>query len=249
VGSRFSEEIMEKTTQDLVTREATVAETLPAPTPVPGEPVLLDVAARGGGDRPVARAAKRAFDLVFSILALTLLAPVFLLIALAIKLDSPGPVLFRSSRAGRGGKPFGMLKFRTMIEGADNRLVELHTLNDAGAGVFKIRQDPRVTRTGRFLRSISFDELPQLIHVLTGEMSVVGPRPLPLYSEALINGGSRELPMRPGITGLWQVSGRPLIPLEERVAIEEEYMRSWTLFGDAVVLFKTITHVLGRRGL
>ena len=249
MGRRYLEKTVEKTTQDRVTLEATVAEAPPLAARVPGEPVLLDVAARRSGHRRAARAAKRAFDVLFSSLALIVLAPVFLLIATAVKLDSPGPVFFRSPRIGRGGRPFEMLKFRTMVDDADDGLDDLHPLNDAGAGVFKIREDPRVTRVGRFLRSSSLDELPQLLHVLTGEMSVVGPRPLPPYSEALINGGSRELPMRPGITGLWQVSGLPLIPLDERVAIEEDYIQTWTLVGDTIILIKTIGHVVKRRGL
>ena len=219
------------------------------PGTLPDEPVLLDVEGRSVADRTLARAAKRAFDVAFSVLALVLLAPFWLLLALAIKLDSPGPMLFRQQRVCKHGRRFGMLKLRTMVDGAERHQEELRPLTDAGNGVFKMRDDPRLTRIGRFLRSTSLDELPQLLQVLTGEMSVVGPRPLEPYGESLINGGGRRLPMRPGMTGLWQVSGKPMISLGERVALEDEYLRTWTFRGDAVILLKTVAHVVGRRGI
>jgi lipopolysaccharide/colanic/teichoic acid biosynthesis glycosyltransferase len=235
---------------DRMSMETSAAEeTAWKPGALPDEPVLLEVGDRSVDGRALARAAKRAFDIAFSALTLTLLAPLWLLLALAIRLDSPGPVLFRSPRIGQGGEPLEMLKFRTMVDGADRHLEELRPRNDAGNGVFKMRNDPRLTRIGRFLRSTSLDEVPQLLHVLTGEMSVVGPRPLPPDGEALIEGGGRRLPMRPGITGLWQVSGKQMISLDERVALEDEYLRTWTLRGDGVILLKSIAHVVRRRGI
>ena len=237
-------------TNDRVSMQTTAEEaTTGRPETLPDEPFLLDVEGRSVDGRILARAAKRAFDVALSVLVLVLLSPLWLLIALAIKLGSPGPVLFRSQRIGREGKRFGMLKFRTMFDGADRHLEELRPLNEAGNGVFKIRDDPRLTPIGRFLRSTSLDELPQLLHVLTGEMSLVGPRPLDPPGEELINGGGRRLPMRPGATGLWQVSGKHMISLDERVALEEEYLRTWTLLGDAVILLKTVAHAVGRRGI
>jgi lipopolysaccharide/colanic/teichoic acid biosynthesis glycosyltransferase len=197
-----------------------------------------------------ARASKRAFDIVGSLLALVILAPVWALIAIMIKLDTPGPVLFRQPRVGRDGEAFAMLKFRTMIREADQQKLQLLHLNEAGDGLFKIRDDPRVTRFGRFLRSTSLDELPQLLHVLTGRMSLVGPRPLVPEEDVLIDGSyRRRLEMRPGMTGRWQVAGASRIPMSEMVVLDYDYVRDWSLFGDVKLLVGTLPHVILRRGM
>jgi lipopolysaccharide/colanic/teichoic acid biosynthesis glycosyltransferase len=193
---------------------------------------------------------KRAFDIVGALLGLILLAPLILLIALMIKLDSPGPVFFSQRRIGRFGVPFAMRKFRTMIVDADAHKLALLHLNDAGDGLFKISQDPRVTRFGRFLRSTSLDELPQLIHVLSGTMSLVGPRPLiPDEDEQIGAPYRRRLLMRPGITGAWQVAGASRIPISEMVKLDDDYVASWSLHHDLKLLIGTVPHVLLRRGI
>lgn len=197
----------------------------------------------------LSRAAKRGFDVVGSLLALVLLSPVWVLTAVMIKIDSPGPVLFRHRRVGRGDVPFEMRKFRTMVKDADRHKLSLHHLNEAGDGLFKIERDPRITRFGRFLRSTSLDELPQLIHVLSGKMSLVGPRPLVPEEDALIVGSERSrLSMRPGMTGAWQVAGASRVPMTEMAALDCDYVMSWSLFGDVKLLFGTIPHVVRRRG-
>jgi lipopolysaccharide/colanic/teichoic acid biosynthesis glycosyltransferase len=193
---------------------------------------------------------KRAFDVVGSLLTLVILAPVWALIAILIKLDTPGPVLFRQSRVGRDGEVFAMLKFRTMIRDADQQKLQLLHLNEAGEGLFKIRDDPRLTRFGRFLRSTSLDELPQLVHVLTGQMSLVGPRPLIPDEDVLIDGRyRRRLEMRPGMTGAWQAAGASRIPMSEMIQLDYDYVRDWSLFGDVKLLVRTVPHVVLRRGM
>ena len=168
-------------------------------------------------------ALKRATDVVGSSLALVVFAPVLLVAALAVRLTSPGPVLFRQARVGRYGEPFEMLKFRTMVDGAEQLQTGLHLLNEA-EGLFKITDDPRMTRVGRFLRRTSLDELPQLLNVLRGDMSLVGPRPLVLEEDKLIHGWHRRrLVSPPGMTGLWQIFGSSRIPLEEMVKIDYLY--------------------------
>jgi exopolysaccharide biosynthesis polyprenyl glycosylphosphotransferase len=195
------------------------------------------------------RLIKRSFDLLGSSLCLVLLAPLMAVIAIAIRLDSPGPVLFRQLRAGRRGEPFEMLKFRSMVDGADERKEELRHLNEAD-GVFKITDDPRVTRVGRALRRAHLDELPQLLNVLRGEMSLVGPRPLPLDEDRAIVGWHRErLEVRPGITGYWQVLGSSRIPVKEMVKLDYLYMANWSLWGDVKLVLRTVPVVLRRRGL
>ena len=196
-------------------------------------------------------AIKRALDVVLSLIALAALAPFMLLIALAIKLDSRGPVLLRQQRAGLGGRPFGMYKFRTMICEADELKPQLQHLNESGdPRLFKIRRDPRVTRVGRLLRRTSLDELPQLFNVLRGEMSLVGPRPffpedLPLYEPHHLE----RLCVLPGITGLWQVSGRSdVVDFEEVVRLDREYIRNWSLWLDLQIMLSTIPAVFRRHG-
>jgi exopolysaccharide biosynthesis polyprenyl glycosylphosphotransferase len=192
---------------------------------------------------------KRAIDLVVSSAALVVLAPVLAVTALAIKLDSRGPVLFRQVRAGRRGEPFEMLKFRSMVDGADGLKDELRHLNEA-EGIFKIANDPRITRVGRLLRRVHLDEVPQLINVLRGEMSLVGPRPLPLDEDRAIRGWYRDrLEVPPGITGYWQVLGSSRIPLEEMVKLDYLYIANWSIWSDLKLMLRTVPVVVNRRGM
>ena len=173
------------------------------------------------------RILKRAMDLTISAAALVLLAPVLAVIAIAIKLDSKGPVLYRQTRIGRHGQPFEMVKFRTMYERAHEQRERLAHLNGASGGLFKIEDDPRVTRLGRFLRSFSIDELPQFWNVLRGRMSLVGPRPLVTEEDRLIEGWHRQrLALTLGMTGYWQVLGSARVPLEEMVRLDYSYYRT-----------------------
>lgn len=195
------------------------------------------------------RAMKRTIDVVFSSTALIALSPLLVAIALAIKVSSPGPVLFRQTRIGYKGKPFLMTKFRTMATGADGMKVELRDANEGDGPMFKIRLDPRVTRVGRFLRRSSLDELPQLFHVFTGRMSLVGPRPLVPEESACFDGWSaRRFEVKPGITGLWQVSGRSDLPFEELRQLDYAYAASWSLWWDLKILWQTPASVFRGRG-
>jgi exopolysaccharide biosynthesis polyprenyl glycosylphosphotransferase len=196
-----------------------------------------------------ARTVKRIFDIVGSALCLAPLSPLISAIALLIRLDSPGPVFFRQSRIGRDGKPFQMLKFRTMVADADHLKDELRHLNEA-EGLFKIHKDPRVTRLGRVLRRMSLDELPQLLNVMRGEMSLVGPRPLVLDEDILLDGWRRRrLHLTPGMTGHWQILGSARIPLEEMARIDYLYVSNWSLWLDVKILLRTIPYVLTGKGL
>jgi exopolysaccharide biosynthesis polyprenyl glycosylphosphotransferase len=193
---------------------------------------------------------KRALDITGASVLLFLIAPLMLIIALLIKLDSRGPVLFRQRRMGRHNVEFEMLKFRTMFTGADEHKLALRDLNEAGGGLFKIENDPRVTRIGRLLRRTSLDELPQLWNVMRGEMALVGPRPLVIDEDARIEGWQRyRLQLPPGMTGLWQVFGSARIPLPEMVKIDYLYGANWSLWLDVKILLRTVPFVLGRRGL
>jgi exopolysaccharide biosynthesis polyprenyl glycosylphosphotransferase len=193
--------------------------------------------------------AKRAFDLVVSILALLALSPILAAIALAIGLTTPGPALFRQQRVGLQRRPFKVLKFRTMVTGAELMLRDLASRNEADGPLFKVREDPRVTRIGRWLRRYSLDELPQLWNVLRGEMSLVGPRP-PLLREveAYEEWQLDRLEVRPGITGLWQVSGRSDLSFDEYVRLDLFYVENWSLAYDLFILVKTIPMLLSARG-
>jgi exopolysaccharide biosynthesis polyprenyl glycosylphosphotransferase len=196
------------------------------------------------------RVLKRGTDLVFSTIVLILLAPVLLLMALLIKIDSPGPVLFRQRRIGRHGQAFKIVKFRTMVDGADAMKPKLLELNEGAEGFFKMADDPRVTRVGRLLRKTYLDELPQLLNVFAGEMSLVGPRPLVADEDQRINGWQRgRLDLVPGITGFWQVLGSSRIPLHEMVKIDYLYATNWSLWLDVKVILRTVPYVLARRGL
>jgi lipopolysaccharide/colanic/teichoic acid biosynthesis glycosyltransferase len=170
-------------------------------------------------------------------------APVMAAIAVAIRLDSPGPALFRQPRVGREGRHFRIFKFRSMVTDADAHKDELRERNEAGAGLFKIAHDPRVTRVGAFLRRTSLDELPQLFNVVRGEMSLVGPRPLVLDEDALVCGIDRSrLYLTPGMTGPWQVLGER-VPMQEMVGIDYLYVANWSLWLDLKLLLRTVQHV------
>jgi exopolysaccharide biosynthesis polyprenyl glycosylphosphotransferase len=193
---------------------------------------------------------KRMMDIAGSVIGLVVLAPLMLMLAIAIKLDSRGPVLFRQSRIGRRGQRFWMLKFRSMADGADQIKDALRERNEAEGGLFKITDDPRVTRVGSFLRRTSLDELPQLLSVLRGDMSLVGPRPLVQDEDALIEGWKRRrLAVRPGMTGQWQIFGSSRIPMNEMVKIDYMYGANWSLWLDLKILLRTIPYMLSRRGL
>jgi exopolysaccharide biosynthesis polyprenyl glycosylphosphotransferase len=195
-------------------------------------------------------ALKRAFDLAAACVGLVAVAPVMIAFALAIKLDSPGPVFFRQMRVGRYGRRFYMLKFRTMVKDADAMKDSLRDRNEAQEGLFKILNDPRVTRVGCFLRKTALDELPQLLNVLWGEMSLVGPRPLVIEEDERIAGWNRRrLELMPGMTGPWQILGPARVPLKEMVSLDYLYVANWSLWTDVKILLRTMPHVLGRRGL
>ncbi len=180
---------------------------------------------------------------------MVLLIPVLGAIALAIRLGDRGPVLFRQTRVGRDGKPFTLYKFRTMVVDAEQRKPGLMALNDSGGLLFKMRKDPRVTRVGSVLRRYSLDELPQLLNVLTGDMSLVGPRPA-LPDETSLYGDyvRRRLAVKPGITGLWQVNGRSDLAWDEAVRLDVRYVENWSFFLDLQILWKTWSAVTNGDG-
>ena len=195
-------------------------------------------------------ALKRALDVSGAAAGVVVLAPLFLLIAVAIKLTSVGPVLFRQPRVGRGGTAFAMLKFRTMYNGAEELKADLHEMNEGADGFFKIEEDPRITPVGRLLRRSSLDELPQLINVLRGEMSLVGPRPLIDEEDARIEGIHRgRLDVTPGMTGAWQILGSSRIPMRDMVTIDYLYRTNWSLWLDVKILLRTVPHMVRRRGM
>jgi exopolysaccharide biosynthesis polyprenyl glycosylphosphotransferase len=192
---------------------------------------------------------KRITDVVFSAILLLLLAPVLLLIAMLVKLSSPGPILFRQRRMGLHGRSFNMLKFRTMIDGAESLQKSLVSQTITGGPIYKNPVDWRVTPVGRILRRFSLDELPQLLNVLSGEMSLVGPRPLPLQEAAAISGSHRRrFSMRPGITCLWQVNGRSTVKYSTWMEYDLQYVDGWSFWLDLKLLARTIPAVLGGRG-
>ena len=214
--------------------------------PVAGLP-LVDI------ERPRAQRAgtsfKRAFDIVGSSLLLLVAAPVMLAVALATKLDDGGPVLFRQVRTGIKGRTFSCLKFRSMCLDAEDRLTELRDRNEGAGVLFKIRQDPRITRIGRITRKFSLDELPQLFNVLVGDMSLVGPRPaLPADVERYETHVRRRLDVRPGMTGLWQVSGRSNLSWEDTVRLDLYYVDNWSMIQDVAILCRTLGAVVESRG-
>jgi lipopolysaccharide/colanic/teichoic acid biosynthesis glycosyltransferase len=192
---------------------------------------------------------KRAFDLVVSIGLIILAVPVWALIALVVKLDSPGPIFYRDRRVGLGEREFGMFKFRSMYIDAASRQGALESSNEASGPLFKIKDDPRVTRVGRFMRRYSIDELPQVLNVARGEMSLVGPRPLPLRDFVQLEDWHRKRYLvLPGMTGLWQVSGRIELTFDDLVRLDFYYLENWSIWLDISILAKTLPAVLHRRG-
>ncbi len=193
--------------------------------------------------------AKRAFDAVASAVGLLLVAPILAVAAVAIKLTSPGPVIFRQQRVGREGELFNVFKLRTMVVDAEEQLESLKGLNEAGGPVFKIRNDPRITRVGRLLRKFSIDEFPQLWNVVRGEMSLVGPRPaLPAEMKTWTTDLHERLRVRPGITGMWQVNGRTDTSGSDYVRLDLYYVDNWSLLIDLIIMLKTVPTVLSGRG-
>lgn len=192
---------------------------------------------------------KSTLDFFFSFTVIMLVSPVFLMIAVAIRLEDGGPVLFTQERVGLNGRRFSIFKFRTMVTNAEALKISLQGQNEQTGPVFKITNDPRVTRIGRFLRKTSFDELPQFFNVIRGEMSVVGPRPpIPSEVEKYKKWQKRRLTMKPGITCTWQVSGRNDIPFKEWVKLDLEYIDNWSLRRDAVLILKTVKVILTGTG-
>jgi len=188
---------------------------------------------------------KRLSDIVISVLTLVITAPLFLVLAIAIKLDSPGPVIFRQTRVGSGERLFTCFKFRTMTVDAEERLNELRDRNEADGPLFKMRDDPRRTRVGRLLRRLSLDELPQFWNVLRGDMSVIGPRPpIPAEVAQYEPWHLRRLEVPPGITGLWQVSGRSDLTFDEMVLLDIYYIENWSPLLDLRILLKTVPTML-----
>lgn len=202
-----------------------------------------------GNRSPWKLAAKRGIDIAGALIGIVLAVPIWLIVALAIKLDSSGPIFFVQPRCGRHGRTFQFLKFRTMYQDAEEQFEVLRALNEQSGPVFKMRDDPRVTRVGRWLRKLSIDELPQLINVVRGEMSLVGPRPA-ILSEVLHYQTDHRgrLSMRPGLTCLWQVAGRNQIEFEDWVKLDLEYVDRWSLILDLQILLATIPAVLSGRG-
>jgi exopolysaccharide biosynthesis polyprenyl glycosylphosphotransferase len=192
---------------------------------------------------------KRAVDIGMSLVAIIVASPILLAIAIAVKLDSSGPVFYRQRRLGKDSVPFDMLKFRSMCLDAEHMLTVLGDRNEATGPMFKIRQDPRVTRVGRFLRRFSLDELPQLFNVIRGEMSLVGPRPpLPMEVEKYEDWQLARLRALPGMTGLWQVSGRSEVPFNDMVRLDLHYVRNWSFGLDLEIMLRTVPAVLANRG-
>ena len=208
------------------------------------------IALHSGGHDGLALLIKRSLDACVSVSMIILLSPLLFLIALAIRLSSPGPVLFIQNRVGLNKRHFRLLKFRTMIPGAEKQQAELEALNEMGGPVFKIREDPRITPIGRILRNTSLDELPQLFNVLKGDMSLVGPRPLPLrdYEGFDCDWHRRRLSVRPGITCLWQVEGRNSVSFERWMELDMQYIDQWSLMLDFTIMARTIPAVLRGTG-
>ena len=195
------------------------------------------------------KVAKRTFDLTLAALGSILTAPVLAAAAIAIKLDSPGPIVFRQVRVGRNGRPFRVYKLRTMVVDAEARRDELLEANEADGPLFKMENDPRVTKVGAFLRKASIDEIPQLWNVVKGEMSLVGPRPaLPHETEAWDPLLTQRLRVTPGITGMWQVNGRSDTSFEDYTRLDLYYVDNWSLLIDLAILGKTLPVVLAQRG-
>ncbi|HWH25490.1 MAG TPA: sugar transferase, partial [Pseudolysinimonas sp.] len=205
--------------------------------PVDGLPLLtVEIPEYEGGKHVL----KRMLDITLSLIALIVLAPIFGVIAVLIRVDSPGPALFSQERVGQGGKSFRIFKFRSMCVDAPERLAELRALNEGNGVLFKLKNDPRVTRLGRFMRKYSIDELPQIWNVLVGDMSLVGPRPpLPNEVEEYEDHVRRRLYIKPGLTGMWQIGGRSSLSWEDSVALDLYYVENWSVIGDLMIMWRT----------
>lgn len=214
--------------------------------PVAGLPLIhVSTPNLGSGQRLL----KRAFDLTGAVLLLAALSPIFLIVSVVVRIDSPGHVLFKQDRVGARGQRFRMYKFRSMVVDAEARLDTLRTRSEGNEVMFKLKADPRITRAGGFLRRYSLDELPQLFNVVNGTMSLVGPRPpLPAEVELYQSHVHRRLMVRPGLTGLWQVSGRSLLSWDDTVRLDLYYVENWSVAGDIAILLKTFRAVLARQG-
>lgn len=196
----------------------------------------VDVPQYSGGKHVL----KRLLDIVVASVALVLLSPLFLVLAVIVKRNGPGPVFFKQERVGKAGRPFRMIKFRSMVTDAEASLAALMARNEGAGVLFKMQNDPRVTSCGRWMRRYSLDELPQFWNVLTGEMSLVGPRPqLQREVEAYERHTHRRLLIKPGITGLWQVNGRSDLPWDEAVRLDLYYVENWSIMGDVIIMWRT----------
>lgn len=214
--------------------------------PVAGLPLIhVSTPNLGSGQRLL----KRSFDMIGSALLIIALSPLLVAVAMVVRLDSPGPILFLQERVGARGRPFKMYKFRSMVVDAEERLADLQVQSQGNGVMFKLKADPRITRAGRALRRYSLDELPQLFNVLNGTMSLVGPRPpLPSEVELYQSHVHRRLMVRPGLTGLWQVSGRSLLSWDDTVRLDLYYVENWSIAGDIAILMKTFRAVVTRDG-
>jgi len=210
--------------------------------------LLVDLPADWPGWSLARRVAKRSLDLVGSLLALLLLVPVLVAVAVMIRLESSGPVFYRQRRCGRDGRSFQMLKFRSMVDGAERLEVDLRDRNDSDGLLFKIKHDPRITRVGAFIRRYSIDELPQFVNVLKGEMSLVGPRPLPVDPDAFGPIDGKRHAVRPGLTCHWQVSGRSDVSYGEMVDMDLRYIRDSSIWTDLRLIVMTVPAALGGNG-
>jgi len=213
-----------------------------------GPPSAADLQFRVS-DGWIYRSTKRAFDILVALIGLTLLLPLLPVILVLIKLDSPGGVLFTQKRVGKNGRLFTCYKFRSMVVNAEAMKADLAELNEASGAVFKIRQDPRITEIGAFLRRSSLDEMPQLLNVLKGDMSIVGPRPqIPTEVELYAPWHRRRLEVKPGITCLWQISGRSHVGFDEWMRLDVEYVRRRGMKLDLWILLRTLPAVIARKG-
>lgn len=195
------------------------------------------------------RFVKRAFDILASLLGLILLLPLFLVVAVAIYIDDPGPVLFFQDRNGKQGRVFRMWKFRSMVRNAPSLRFEMEAQNELDGPAFKLTNDPRITRVGKIIRKYSIDELPQLVNILLGQMSIVGPRPLPTYeTEQLTEEQRRRLLVKPGLICYWQISGRSNIPFDEWMEMDYRYIREAGILTDLKIMFKAVPAVFSGKG-
>lgn len=251
LGSTFIRNLgwdLEKTSAELVlsSRLTDVAGPRIHFRPVEGLPLIHVEIPQYDGAKHVL---KRALDITLGAVGLLLISPVLLVIGLLVKLDSPGPALFRQERVGRNGRPFHMLKFRSMVQTAEDDLAGLLDKNEGAGVLFKIRSDPRITRIGRFIRKYSLDELPQLWNIVAGSMSLVGPRPpLPAEVRNYETHMHRRLYIKPGLTGMWQVNGRSNLTWEESVRLDLYYVENWSLAGDLMIIWRTFKIIVRPEG-